>query len=239
MAKKSNLEGQLKELEELHKKGVLSDDDLATRRATLLTAPAAAVVVTKKGGFPIFRVGCLGVIALVVVIIIVAVASSGGGSSSSDVAASGGGTPKAGTNKGDVHVILAPNASGDIAPEGNGDKKTRVTILQIVDGVKSTNSFETPGAGKKWIGFEVQLTNVGTAEVTGMEWKLHDSADFEHDSTFVDGAGDALDEFANLTPGAKTQGWIFFEVASDAATKWLRADPNPFLKNDLYFDAAQ
>src|SRR5665213_1178205 len=138
MAKKSNLAGQLEELDVLHKKGVLSDDDLATRRATLLTAPSAPIIVTKKGGFPIFRVGCLGVVALVVVIIIVAVASSGGGKSSSSVAASGGGTPKAGTNKGDVHAILAPNASGDIAAEGNSDKKTRVTILQIVDGVKST-----------------------------------------------------------------------------------------------------
>lgn len=238
MAKKSSLEQQLKELDELHKKGILSDDDLSTRRATLLTAPAQQVVVTKKGGFPIFRVGCLGLIVLVVVVIIIAAASSGGGGSNK-VASSGGGTPQAGTNKGDVHVPLAPNSSGDIAAEGNGSKKTRVTILQIVDGVKSSNQFEVPPAGKKWIGFEVQLMDVGTAEVNGMEWKLHDSGDFEHDTTYVVGAGEPLDQFANLTPGAKTQGWIFFEVASDATTKWLRADPNPFLKNDLYFDAAQ
>ncbi len=240
MARKSNLEDQLKELDGLRARGVITDEEFAVRRGAVLSA-AAPTVVVKKGGFPIFRVGCLAILGIVVVLVIVAAAvgaQSGKNSrNAAPVSLSGGGTPQAGTNSGDVHVALAPNASGEIAPEGDGSRKTRVTILQIVNGVKSGNQFAQPPDGKKWVGFEVLLTNVGTSEVTGMWFKLHDSQDFEHDPTYVVGAGTPLDTLANLTPGGKTQGWVFFEVNASAAVKWLRADPNPFLKNDLYFDA--
>ena len=264
MATKWNLESQLEQLDDMHARGALTDDEYTTRRRAVLTA--TPLVATEKSGFPFLRVGCFGIIGIFVVLIIVGIAANSGASHSNNVASGGPGssnaanalapnsgsaansratgssngvTPVAGTNKGDVHVVLAQGASGQIAPEGNSDKKTQVTILQIVNDVKSGNEFEVPPSGKKWIGLEVLVTNVGTAEVNGLTWKLHDSQDFEHDQAFVIGAGDALETYANLTPGGKTQGWVYFEVASDASIKWLRADPNPFLKNDLYFDAAQ
>lgn len=230
MAKKTELEKRLEEVDALHRKGVISDEEHQARRAAVLASPAVQQQATGKKGFPIFRVGCLGIIVLVVVVIIIAIVANGGGGD--DSAQPG----QVGTNKGDVHVDFAANASGTIAPEGNGNKKQKITILQSADNVTSKNQFAKPAAGKKWWGVEVVIENAGSAEVTSLDWKLRDSKDIEHDDTIVVGAGETLDMAYTLTPGGKKQGWVYFEIDADATPKWLRADPNPFLKNDLYFD---
>lgn len=240
MAKKNTLEERLKEVDDLHAKGVLNDEEYRTRRAAVMSAPDA-MIIEKKGGFPFFRVGCLGVIVLVVIVIIAAAAGSSGGDddqkSAAAAAAANGGTPQVGTNKGDVHVAFGPNANGVIYPDGNPDKKTKVTVLQSLDSVPSNNQFSKPAAGKKWWGMEVVVENVGTAEINGLDWKLRDSKDIEHDEAIlVTAAGQELQPLFNLTPGGKTQGWVYFEIDAGAGPKWIRADPNPFLKNDLYFD---
>ena len=236
MAKKTEWERQFEELNALRAKGTVTEEEYRVRLAAINAASARAFA---KGEhrIPFFRVGCFGLIALAVIVVIVAaVGASGGGSNSTNQAASAGTTPQVGTNPGDVHVRLKEGSVGSIAAEGNGDKKSQVTILRIVDNVTSTNQFEQPPAGKKWWGVEVQVQNVGTAEVTPLFWKLRDSKDLEHEQAFVLGAGQPLD-FGFLTPGGKLQGWVYFEVDSNASPKWLRADPNPLLKNDLYFDA--
>lgn len=237
MAKKSDTERRLEEASNLHARGVISDDEYAARRAAIIAADNPAMSV-KSGGRGVFKggfFGCLGVIAaivaLIVVIAIIAAIASGGSDDSAPAAPG-----QVGTNKGDVHVTFAANASGTIAPEGNGNKRSKVTILRSEDSVKPTNEFVKPAAGKKWWGVKVEVENVGTAEVTSLDWKLRDNKDVEHDDTIVVSAGDPLDPFYTLTPGGKKQGWIYFEIDADASPKWLRADPNPFLKNDLYFD---
>ncbi len=132
---------------------------------------------------------------------------------------------------------LAVGASGEIAPAGNDNKRSRVTILQIVDNAVSSNRFEQPQQGKKFWAVQVEHQNVGTAEVTSLDWKLRDSKDNELDRKFVSGVGEMLDVAYSLTPGGKRTGWVVFEIDADAQPRWLRADPNPFLRNDLYFDA--
>lgn len=238
MAKKSDTERRLEEASNLHARGVISDDEYAARRASIIAADNPAMSV-KSGGRGVFKggfFGCLGVIAAIVAVIvvigIVAAIPAGSGGDDATPAAPG----QVGTNKGDVHVTFAANASGTIAPEGNGNKRSKVTILQSEDSVKSTNEFVKPPAGKKWWGVKVEVENVGTAEVTSLDWKLRDSKDAEHDLAIVVLADDRLDPLYTLTPGGKKQGWIYFEIDTDASPKWLRADPNPFLKNDLYFD---
>jgi hypothetical protein len=235
MARKTDLEKRLDEVAELHAKGVINDDEYALRRAAIMSSPASQIVV-KKGGFPIFRVGCLGVIVIGVVVIIAAAAASGGGDDKPASGSAASGSPQVGTNKGDVHVAFGPNATGVIAPEGNDNKKARVTVLQSIDAAPSKNQFLQPPAGKKWWGMEVVVENVGTAEINSLDWKLRDSKDMEHDLAFLVDAGQPLNALFNLTPGGKTQGWVYFEIDKDATPKWIRADPNPFLKNDLYFD---
>lgn len=238
---RSNLEKQLTDLDRLRSRGILTDDEYEARRAALIATPANVPTSPRRGSFiggafKLGFLGCLGITAAVVAILVVigillAAAGSGDGDERT------GGSGEVGTNRGDVHVPLVVGSSGEIAPERNASKRSRVTILQIADNVTTGSTFVRPAAGHKWWGVEVVVENVGTSEVNAMSWKLRDSNDGEHDEAFVVGAGQALDRIYNLTPGGKVQGWVFFEIPNGAAPKWLRADPNLLLANDLYFDA--
>ncbi|MBI2767242.1 MAG: DUF4352 domain-containing protein [Chloroflexi bacterium] len=242
MAKKTELEKQLEELDKLRAKGTLSDTEYEGARAAMVARTSATVQV--KGGAGaggIFKwgfFGCIGmfaaIIAVIVVIAVAISAAAGGGDDGATAAKPG----QVGTNKGDKHVPFAANASDEIAPDGNPNKKVRVTILQTADNIVSKNQFSKPAAGMKWYGVEVVVEDSGTAEVSSPDWKLRATNDGEYDRAFlVEGPGPDLDVIFTLTPGGKKQGWIYFEIPVDAGPKWLRADPNPFLKNDLYFDA--
>jgi len=233
MAKQSATERMLDELDQLAAKGRITPEEYETRRAAIISgAVQVAPVEKKRGGILKWgMMGCFGIFAaigifVIVVFVIIAAALSDAVDDEPD-------------SGGDVRIALATGATGDIAAEGNGSKKSRVTILQVVDGVESTNQFIQPAAGKKWIGFEVLIENVGTQQVTSLDWALRDSKDLEHERQYVVTAeGSNVDIIYNdLTPGGKKQGWVYFEVDADAAIKWLRADPNPFLAHDLYFDA--
>ncbi|MGH2608295.1 MAG: DUF4352 domain-containing protein [Tepidiformaceae bacterium] len=230
---RSELEKKLGELDALRARGVITDAEHESRRQALLADTSVAAVSRGSKASGIFKwgvMGCLGMFAAVgmlFIVVIVLIAAAVG--SSADNAEDSGG---------DVRVALAAGASGDIAPERNGSKKSRVTILQVVDNAQSTNQFIQPTEGKKWVGFEVEIENVGSQQVTSLDWTLRDTKDQEHDRAFVTVAGAELDViYSDLSPGGKRQGWVFFEVDADAAVRWLRADPNPFLAHDLYFDA--
>ncbi len=90
---------------------------------------------------------------------------------------------------------------------------------------------------RRWWGVEVEVENIGTKEVNTPAWKLRDSADGEHEEVLILGAPDRLRFTGDLTPGGKASGWVYFEIPVDVSPKWLRADPDIILKNDLYFDA--
>ncbi|MGK2966013.1 MAG: DUF4352 domain-containing protein [Tepidiformaceae bacterium] len=228
---KNNLERQLKDLDALKQRGVLTEEEYASRRAALLASTESAVA-GKQGGSAakgIFKwgfLGCLGILgaigALVVVLIVIIAAAVG-----SDTSEEGS----------DVHVSLADGASGVIFPGRLDEKKTKVTLVRVIDPATSDNQFTQPDAGNRYWAVEVQIENVGTQEVNGLDWKLRGSNDFEYDREFVSGVGAELELFTNLTPGAKQQGLVVFEIPADVTPKWLRADPNPFIANDLYFDA--
>jgi hypothetical protein len=233
MAKKSMTEELLDELDKLVEKGRITPEEYQSRRAAILANPAAPAAPEKKGGGGIFKwgfLGCLGIFAAigilgVLFIVIIAAALSGAADDEDD-------------SGGDVRVALSNGASGEIAAEGNGSKRSKVTILQFVDNVQSTNQFVQPAEGKQWVGFEVVVENVGSKQVGSLDWTLRDSKDQEHNREYVVGAtGSHVDVvYSDLTPGGKKQGWVYFEIDADATVKWLRADPNPFLAYDLYFD---
>lgn len=229
----SELEKQLKELEKSQKKGVLTEEEYQQRRAALIANGAhRPVTAGKSGPLKWGFMGCLGIIGAIFVffLVIALLISAGSGGDDDD-------TPAAPEER-DVRVALAVNSSGTIAPDGNDQDKSQVTILQIVDGAQSTNQFTQPADGKKYYAIEVVVENVGTSEVSSLDWKMRDSNDNELSRAFVSGVGEELEVFySDLTPGGKKQGWVVFEVDTTATAKWIRADPNPFLKNDLYFDA--
>lgn len=232
----SPLEKALQEIEKLKARGVISEEEYHERRAAIMSSTPMTEAKGGSGGARVFKFGCLGIVgffALAAIIGAVA-AGSGGGDDDGD---SSNATPGAvGTNPGDVHVPLRVGSVGEIAPQRMGDHKVKVTVLAIEDTVTPTNEFSTPPDGKRWWGMEVEIENIGTAEVTTPSWKLRDANDGEHDRAFVLSAGESLDPLFNLTPGGKTRGWVYFEVPTGVGVKWVRADPNIFAENDLYFD---
>lgn len=238
MARKSDLEKRLERIDDLKARGKLTDNEYEAARQQAINNPPT-VTISDRPSF--LKIGCLAIVGIVVLLVVIAAIGAAVNGSNDDAATAernvGSSSPAVGTNSGDVHVALSVQSSGQIAPDGNGKKRSKVTILQLAPSVESSNQFVSPPDGKKWVGFEVLVENVGSQEVTSLDWKLRDSKDLEHNQAFVIGAGTALEVFYNLTPGGKSRGWLYFEIDSDASVKWLRADPNPFLKNDLYFDA--
>ena len=231
--KKTDTERLLDDLDRLNASGRITPEEYNARRSAILSGAVAARAEKSRGGgiFKWGMLGCVGIFAaigLFVIVLIVAI-----GAALNDAA------DKTEDTGGDVRVPLANGASGEIAPEANGSKRSRVTIVQFVDNVQTTNQFLAPAEGKKWIGFEVVIENVGSAQVTSLDWTLRDSKSIEHERAFVVAAqGTQVDViYSDLTPGGKKQGWVYFEIDADATVSWLRADPNPFLAHDLYFDA--
>lgn len=228
---RNELERRLQDLDRLKTRGVITEEEYTARRAAILAAPETTHRVKEgssraRGIFKWGFFGCLGMIGAIVAVVVllgIVIAAAGGGDDDDSAG-------------GDVHVALEEGATGIIFPERIEEKQTRVTIVRIVDPATSDNQFTQPGAGNRYWAVEVQIENVGTQEVNGLDWKLRGSNDFEYDRAFVTGVGPELEVFINLTPGAKQQGLVVFEIPSDVTPKWLRADPNVFLANDLYFD---
>jgi hypothetical protein len=138
---------------------------------------------------------------------------------------------------GDVRVALREGASGEIAPAGAAERLAKVTILEIDESVESENPVMSPPTGRRWWGVNVEVESVGSAPVVTLKWTLLDSEGNEVSPAFVLDAGEMLGDGYSLVTGETTSGWLYFEVAESATVDWLRADPNEFLANDLYFDA--
>jgi hypothetical protein len=163
------------------------------------------------------------VVAVIAIIVVVAAVANG---ASKAVATS--------TSFQDVHVPFANGSSGTVTTTGS--KIHKVTIVSIDDNAKSTNQFSQPKAGNRFVAVQVLVENPGTSEISPGDWKLHATSGNEYDRTFVASVGQELPA-SSLTPGAKTQGTIVFEIPIDAKVQWVRYDPNTFAKGDLYFDA--
>ena len=110
MAKKTDLESRLEELDKLKSKGTITEDEYATRRAAVMTEAPAPTVVVKKGGFPFSRVGCLGIIGVVVLVIIIAAVASSGGSSNNKTSSNGSVTPLTANQAQVGDLLLTVNA---------------------------------------------------------------------------------------------------------------------------------
>jgi hypothetical protein len=133
-------------------------DDAGRLELALRSSGGAAqpVAVKKGGGIGRFAlIGCGGLLALAVIAIaLVAVA---GGGDDDESAGTSGSQSQAGTSRGDVHVPLAVGASGEIAPDGNNDRRSKVIVLEIQDNARSTNQFSQPPAGKRYYALQIEV----------------------------------------------------------------------------------
>jgi hypothetical protein len=208
-------------------------DDAGRLEAALRDPAMAMTAPAKKGGgfLKVAGIGCGGFLALVIAIVVIAAAAAGGGSDSNDVGSDGGGVKQGA----DTHVTLAEDSSGTVKTAG--DVTVQVTVEQIIDPATSQNQFEKPAEGHHFVVFELLVENAGKKETHGIDFLLRTAEGFEYKRKFVVGfAAGELAEVLNLTSGGKAKAVIAFEVPDGATIQWLKIDPNPFAKGDLYFD---
>lgn len=221
----SSIQDQLKDLERLKKKGVITDDEYQVRRTAILNDTSVAP--SKGGAGGIFKwgmIGCVVMLAglglvLVLAIVVIAAAVSSSDSIGGD----------------DTRVAFSEGTSGTV--ETAGDVKNRVTITKITDPAVSDNQFEQPQPGFHYLTVAVEIENAGERETTGGSFLLRTTDGFEYDNTFVSGVGASdLNSYQQLTSGGRTNAVLAFEVRDGSVVEWLKFDPNPFASGDLYFD---
>ncbi|MGW6910961.1 DUF4352 domain-containing protein [Streptomyces sp. NPDC054940] len=105
-----------------------------------------------------------------------------------------------------------------------------VTVVKVVDNAKSGDEFFAPEDGNRWVGVQFQLVNTGTkvySDAPGNGAKMADDQGQQFGTTLADiSAGPSMSSDVRLKPGAKTLGWVVFEVpkASKAATVTFAMD---------------
>ncbi|MGW6738722.1 DUF4352 domain-containing protein [Streptomyces sp. NPDC055013] len=98
------------------------------------------------------------------------------------------------------------------------------TVVKVVDNAKSGDEFFAPESGNRWIGVQFQLVNTGSkvysdAPMNGA--KIVDDQGQQFGPVLADiTAGPSMSSDVRLKTGAKTLGWVVFEVpkASKTAT---------------------
>jgi hypothetical protein len=228
------LEDGLETLASLRDRGLLSDEEYRQqRRALLATAFGGAQADSARGVVRLLKwsgIGCAGLTLLSILLVLAA------GAVAFVVVLRAFDDP-AEDSGGDVRVLLAEGTSAEIAPERNGSRRSRVTIIQIADGPAGNSAFINPPQGQRYWAALVSVENTGDREVRAIDWSLRDSTGLESRRELVHDAGDNLPFDYRLTPGGRAEGWVVFAIASDATPVWLRADPDRILAHDLYFDA--
>ncbi len=219
-----SIDKQLKELERLKTKGVITEDEYQTRRSAIVSSGALDKKGSVAGGiFKWGAIGCLSIVGgfiLLIVLIVVVISLAVKGSSSTLQ---------------DGHGDFAQG--GTATAQTAGGVKVNVTINNITDPATSTNQFEQPKAGNRYLTVAVTIQNTGERQTSAGEATLRTTDGTEYQTTFVSGVGAAdLNFFQSLTSGGKTNGVVAFEIANGATVQWLKFDPNPFADGDVYFD---
>ncbi len=76
----------------------------------------------------------------------------------------------------------------------------------------------------------------GQPQYPSPPYQQHTADGQEFNQVFVPGIGDPPNS-SSLAPGGKTAGSIIFEIPAAAKVQWVRCDPTPYVRGDLYFDA--
>jgi hypothetical protein len=217
----ATVEDRLKELDQLRNRGLITAEEYQARRAAIIQEVGTG----GGGGGSVFKwgaIGCLsifgaGALLLIVAVVLIAVAVSG---SKGEFA--------------DTRVALAIGASGSV--ETAGEVKTKVTVEEITEPATSTNPFDQPQVGNHYLTIAVTIENVGERETHGGDFKLRMKDGIEYNEIFATGFGRGGGAFQNLTSGGRTSAVLAFEVKDGSEIEWLKFDPSPLAKGDLYFD---
>jgi hypothetical protein len=145
-------------------------------------------------------------------------------------------SPSSGTaDAADVHLPATSGSTGKVVYTDNSSSGA-ITFVRFVDPAKSTNQFEQPQAGNKYVAMEVIIQNTGTVDVSlsVYPYLLRATDGFEYPGDQESGVGQPITT-DRLTPGGKRQGFVVFEVPSGAKPKFVRYKPDG-AKYAIYFD---
>jgi len=143
----------------------------------------------------------------------------------------------------DQRLPMTPGASAVIVAGYNGDQLSTVTVVDTIDGFSHpSNQFQVPAAGYRWWGIRVSVENTGASDTLSLRYKLRLEGQAEYDPRFIAGVPGMIEySYSDLTPGARKEGWVFFEIPSDARVAALRVDgrsgPRGQQPPAVYFDA--
>lgn len=118
----------------------------------------------------------------------------------------------------------------NLSDSSNGNK-IAVTVVKVADPDSSTNQFETPSAGDRYVSIQYQIVNTGTTSYTDdpqLEITAKDAAGQNLQEAFVTSttAGAQLSSSVNLTPGDKALGYITFDVPTGDKVAQTQYSPN-------------
>lgn len=128
------------------------------------------------------------------------------------------GTSGAATKAGDRPVKLGTTVAID---DFLGQGKATVSVDKFTTKATSNNRFVTPGKGNRFVAAHVAVKNTGKKTYTNMSWvgaKVYTRQGQAYPATLQAESGDgrALPVNIDLKPGGKVDGWIMFEVPTDA-----------------------
>ncbi|MDW7981500.1 MAG: DUF4352 domain-containing protein [Thermomicrobium sp.] len=141
-----------------------------------------------------------------------------------------------GTSKEDVHATLAEGQSAELV---DGKEVYRLTLERIVDGAVSSNPFQRPKEGNRYLLFTLVVENAGTREhlITSGNFQLRSVAGFDYEPVFAPtgfAEGEPLSQ--EIGPGGKARGILVFELPEGERPLFLKFDPNVITSAELYFD---
>jgi len=147
-------------------------------------------------------------------------------------------TSRPSSTSADVSDIHVPAVSGTTAVTFDKDDSntTKISFVRLLDPAKSTNQFEQPAAGNKYVALEVIVENIGNGDVylSTSPYILRATDGFEYHGTTESGVGQPI-SIDRLTAGGKRQGFVVFEIPLAARTQFVRYKPD-VTKYAVYFD---
>lgn len=99
-----------------------------------------------------------------------------------------------------------------------------LTVVSGDTNAKADNPYRMPASVKKFVVAEVLYENVGSDPIDPGQWTLTDSQSFNYQMTF--GVKDPSLNYQQIPPGAKSRGYIAFEVLRTQTGLALKAKIN-------------
>lgn len=181
-----------------------------------------------KKKFPIFKVGCGSLIAIVVLIVIIAIASGGNSNTGTK-------TDTTANNTGSTSSQPAPAKHfkpGDTVKVGDTWQVTISNVRSVPAG-----QYDSLKSGDIYIGVDVNFKNVSSTEAQlfgNADWTLKDTSGQKYDNAYVSNFPNPPD--GKVEPGDPAKGSLIFEVPASTHDFRLAYEQSMFSSGQVIWD---